>query len=253
MHPIRIVLVATQHPGNIGASARAMKTMGLGDLHLVAPRAFPDPEATARAAGAGDLLRAAAVHRSLEQALAGCRYVIGCTARSRTVPLPEMDPRQAAVRLRAEAAQGPVAVLFGRERTGLENRELQCCDAAVHIPAEPGFSSLNLAAAVQILAYELRCAALAKAGPAAAATPAAEPERGEPAAGREQFERFIDHLAATLEAIDFHKGRSPERVLQRLRRLFLRARPGLRELRILHGILADAERMAQSTGSGPRD
>lgn len=248
MHPIRIVLVGTQHPGNIGASARAMKTMGLSALHLVAPREFPAPEATARAAGADDLLAAACVHSSLERALAGCRYVLGCTARNRTVPLPELDPRQAAERLRAEAAQGPVAVLFGRERTGLENRELQCCDAAVHISAEPGFSSLNLAAAVQILAYELRRAARVEPG-----EPPAGLEPGEPPAGREQFERFIVHLAATLEAIDFHKGRSPDRVMQRLRRLFLRARPDLRELRVLHGILADAERMAELVRSGTRD
>lgn len=246
MSEIRIVLVGTQHPGNIGAAARAMKTMGLGDLHLVAPERYPDPEAVARAAGAGDILEAARVHVRLESALAGCRTVFGCTARRRSVALPELTPRQAAARLRAEAALGPVALLFGRERSGLDNDELQCCDAAVHIPTAPDYGSLNLAAAVQVLAYELRLAPEPAGGEGAGADagPAGEP------APREEMERFFAHLAETLEAIDFHKGRSPDRVLQRLRRLFLRARPDLRELRILHGILADAERMARLAGCG---
>lgn len=242
MSEIRIVLVGTQHPGNIGASARAMKTMGLGELHLVAPERHPDPEAVARAAGADDILDRARVHERLDSALAGCRLVLGCTARRRTVPLPEFDPRQAAVRLRDEAREGPVALLFGRERTGLENRELQCCDGAVHIPAAPEYGSLNLAAAVQVLAYELRLAEL-DAGDDRS-RPAPEEHGGEPAP-RERMERFFEHLAEALEAIDFHKGRPPHRVLQRLRRLFLRARPDERELGILHGILAEAERMAR--------
>ncbi len=246
MSEIRIVLVGTQHPGNIGSAARAMKTMGLDRLYLVAPERYPDPEAIALAAGADDLLTAAVVCDRLETAIAGCRLVLGCTARRRTVPLPELSARQAAVRLRAEAPSGPVALLFGRERTGLENRELHCCDAAVHIPADPAFASLNLAAAVQVLAYELRVADLRLAGLTDAdpeAEPAAVMDTVEPAP-REQLERFFGHLADTLDAIDFHKGRSPNRVMQRLRRLFIRARPDLRELRILHGILADAERMA---------
>ncbi len=164
MSEIRIVLVGTQHPGNIGSAARAMKTMGLDRLYLVAPERYPDPEAIALAAGADDLLTAAVVCDRLETAIAGCRLVLGCTARRRTVPLPELSARQAAVRLRAEAPSGPVALLFGRERTGLENRELHCCDAAVHIPADPAFASLNLAAAVQVLAYELRVADLRLTG-----------------------------------------------------------------------------------------
>jgi TrmH family RNA methyltransferase len=252
MADIRIVLVGTQHPGNIGSAARAMKTMGLTALHLVAPERFPDPEAVALSAGADDLLGGAQIHDDLASALVGCRLVLGCTARRRTVPLPELAPREAAERLQIESALGPVALLFGRERTGLENHELQCCDAAVHIPANPEFSSLNVASAVQILAYEIRMAGTGTPGLAASAEgPAPFEAQGEPAP-REQMERFFEHLAQALEAIDFHKGRSPDRVTQRLRRLFLRARPDMRELRILHGILAESERMARLARAAPR-
>ncbi len=139
---IRIVLVGTQHPGNIGSAARALKTMGLTGLHLVAPGRFPHPEADALAAGADDLLAAAPVHADLDAALAGCHYVLGTSARRRHIPLPELAPREAAQALLAAAARGPVALLFGRERTGLENHELQRCHASVGIPTNPDFSSL---------------------------------------------------------------------------------------------------------------
>ena len=161
---LRIVLVGTQHPGNIGSAARAMKTMGLSALHLVAPERFPDPEAVALAAGADDLLAAAPVHADLDAALAGCTFVLGTSARRRHVPLPELSPRDAARQLVEAAARGPVALLFGRERTGLENGELQRCHASVGIPTNPEFSSLNLAAAVQVLCYELRLALLETSG-----------------------------------------------------------------------------------------
>ena len=170
---LRIVLVGTQHPGNIGSAARAMKTMGLSALHLVAPERFPDPEANTLAAGADDLLAAAPVHADLDAALAGCHFVLGTSARRRHVPLPELGPREAAERLLDAAGQGPVALLFGRERTGLENAELQRCHFTVGIPTDPGFSSLNLAAAVQVLSYELRLAVLARAGNALASASAA--------------------------------------------------------------------------------
>ncbi len=240
---IRFVLVGTQHPGNIGSAARAMKTMGLGRLALVAPEQFPHPEAVALAAGADDLLAAAEVHPALEPALADCRLVLGCTARSRTVRLPEYSPREAAVRLRDAAGQGAVALLFGRERTGLTNEELQRCHAAVHIPANPAFSSLNLAAAVQVLAYELRLAALERDGAGAAVA-----ERAEPPATQAELEGLFAHLSQTLDDIDFHKGRAPEMVMQRLRRLFLRADLDQREVRILRGIFSEAQRMARLAG-----
>jgi tRNA (cytidine32/uridine32-2'-O)-methyltransferase len=238
---LRIVLVGTQHPGNIGSAARAMKTMGLRRLLLVSPEKFPHPEAFALAAGASDVLENAEVHPSLESALTGCRSVIATTARRRTVPMPELSPRDAARRLLDDAVQGEVALVFGRERTGLENEELQLCHASVCIPADPEYSSLNLAAAVQVLAYELRIAALAAQSQPATPLTASDPD--EAPATFEAMEGFFGHLADLLDDIDFHKGRSPEMVTQRLRRLFLRARPDQRELRILRGIFSDTQRL----------
>lgn len=238
---IRVVLVGTQHPGNIGSAARAMKTMGLSRLVLVAPERGPDRESVALAAGADDVLEAATVCEDLAAAVADCRLVLGCTARSRRVQLPELAPRDAAARIVGEAAAGgEAALVFGRERTGLDNRELQLCHAAVHIPADPGYSSLNLAAAVQVLAYEVRLAWLA------GADAASEAGAGDaPPAAHAQLEGFFAQLAETLEAIDFHKGRAPESALRKLRRLYLRARPSEAELRLLRGVLADAQRMAR--------
>ena len=247
---LRIVLVGTQHPGNIGSAARAMKTMGLSALHLVAPERFPDPEAVALAAGADDLLAAAPVHGELVDALAGCRLVIGTSARRRTVPLPEFSPREAARELVKAAAEGPVALLFGRERTGLENEELQRCHASVCIPTDPGFASLNLAAAVQVLAYELRLAVLDAAGgqlPVGRPVPA---EKAEPPATADELERLFEHLGQALDDIDFHKGRAPEMVMARLRRLYLRAGLDSREVKILRGILSEAQRMARLARGG---
>jgi tRNA (cytidine32/uridine32-2'-O)-methyltransferase len=219
-------------------------------------------EADARAAGARDILDAASLHATLADAIADCGLVLGCTARSRRVPLPEQVPREAAASALAEAAGGAeVAPVFGRERTGLENEELQLCHGAVHIPSDPDYGSLNLAAAVQVLAYELRMgwlagadAATRSAAPAAVApmppAPASD-ERGQPAA-HAQMEGFFAQLAETLDAIDFHKGRAPESAMRKLRRLFLRARPDVREVRLLRGILADAQRMARLAGKpGP--
>jgi len=234
---LRIVLVGTSHPGNIGAAARAMKTMGLSRLVLVAPEAFPHREASALAAGADDVLDAATVCATLEEAIADCRTVMGCTARSRRVQLPEHAPREAAPALVQSLAQGPAALLFGRERTGLTNEELQRCHGAVHIPANPDYSSLNIAAAVQVLCYELRLALLADAAPA--------PPPEETPATQGQLEGLFGHLDQALHDIDFHKGRDPAMVMQRLRRLYLRAAPDEREVRILRGILADAQRMAR--------
>lgn len=247
---IAIVLVGTQHPGNIGSAARAMKTMGLSDLRLVQPERFPDIQANAMAAGADDVLEHARVFERLEEAIADCRLVLGCTARRRGVPLPEYGPRDASALLLEGARAGPVALMFGRERTGLFNEELQRCQAAVHIPSNPEYSSLNLAQAVQVLSYELRMGHLfPQHVQAAASEPAASPlaailERGDALATQAQVERFFGHLDETLHDIDFHKGRSPDVVMQRLRRVFLRAALDERELRVLHGILADAQRMA---------
>ncbi|WP_228482178.1 RNA methyltransferase [Lysobacter sp. H21R4] len=243
---IRIVLVGTQHPGNIGSAARALKTMGLDRLVLVAPQRAPDVESFALAAGANDVLDRAVTFETLADAVADCRLVLGCTARSRRISLEELMPRAAAERAVAVAAQAEVALVFGRERTGLENHELQLCHAAIHIPANPDYSSLNLAAAVQVISYELRLALLAS--PEAHSPAPAVPAERNPPASHAQMEHFFAQLAETLDAIDFHKGRSPDSAMRKLRRLFLRVDLEERELRLLRGILADASRMAMLAG-----
>jgi tRNA (cytidine32/uridine32-2'-O)-methyltransferase len=242
---IRIVLVGTQHPGNIGSAARAMKTMGLHRLVLVAPERLPNAESDALAAGADDVVAAAVFHDELASALAGCRRVLGCTARSRRVALPELAPREAAVEIATVAGEGDVALVFGRERTGLTNEELHLCHQAVHIPANPGYSSLNLAAAVQVLSYEVRLALLDRADPVAPTDPG---EPRDPPASHEQLEGFYAQLGETLDAIDFHKGRTPDSAMRKLRRIFNRAALDERELRLLRGVLADAQRMARLAG-----
>jgi TrmH family RNA methyltransferase len=236
--PIRIVLVGTQHPGNIGSAARAMKTMGLSNLVLVAPKRYPDPEATALAAGALDILEQAQVVESLADALLGCTYVIGTSSRARSVALPELEPRQAAEQLIAKSSGKQVALLFGPERTGLENEDLQHCHACVLIPCNPEYASLNLASAVQVLSYEIR---LQRIQQHLITKPDAKPVEIE-IANHEQMERFFSHLAQFMDEVDFHKGKPPELVTQRLRRLFLRAEMDEREIKILRGLFSDAQR-----------
>jgi tRNA (cytidine32/uridine32-2'-O)-methyltransferase len=236
---IRFVLVRTSHPGNIGAAARAIRTMGFTRLVLVAPHAYPHAEATALAVGATDVLEGIIVVPTLIEAIADCTLALGCTARRRGVALAEFSPREAASRVQAAASQGEIAIVFGNERTGLENDEIKLCHAAVHIPSDPEFPSLNLAQAVQVVAYELRLAQLPSPSDSEA------PARSDPAASAEQMEYFFSHLAQTLDDIDFHKGRSPRTIMQRLRRLFLRSHMDEREVRILRGIFDDAQRMAR--------
>lgn len=261
--PLRIVLVGTQHPGNIGSAARAMKTMGLERLVLVDPQRFPHNDADMMAAGADDVLASATCVETLAEAVADCTLVLGCTARSRRVALDELPPRQAARRIVQATAQGAqVALVFGRERTGLTNEELQLCHLAVHIPANPEYSSLNLAAAVQVLAYEWRTAVLGAddhdgmqagaGGPGASRTPdatVADATAIADLASHAQMEGLFAQLADTLEAIDFHKGRAPQSAMRKLRRLFLRSALDPAEVRLLRGILADAQRMARLAGA----
>jgi len=237
---IRFVLVRTSHPGNIGSAARAIRTMGFERLELVAPARFPDTEANALAAGADDVLANAGIHDELIDSLAGSSLALGLSARRRGVNLPEISPREAATQVLAAVARGEqVALVFGNERTGLENEELARCHAMVRIPSVDDFSSLNLSQAVQVMAYELRVAMLGDAAQVSA------PVRDEPPADATQMEQFYQHLAKTLDDIEFHKGREPTTIMLRLRKLFQRAQPDERELRVLHGILADAQRMAQ--------
>lgn len=237
--PIRIVLVGTQHPGNIGSAARAMKTMGLSQLVLVAPQRYPDPEAIALAAGAEDVLNHARVVSTTAEALEGCTYVVGTSSRARSVALPEFTPRVAAEQLLVKSQQSPVALLFGPERTGLLNQDLQLCHACVLIPSNPEYPSLNLAAAVQILSYEIRLQSLHYL----AAEPKALGAAVEPPASFEQMERLFAHLIEFMDDVDFHKGKPAEMVIQRIRRLFLKANLDEREIKILRGLLSDAQRM----------
>ena len=247
---IRFVLVGTQHPGNIGAAARAMKTMGLARLVLVAPEKPLDEDAFRRSAGAEDVLGDAPVFASLAEAVADCRLVLGCTARARRVQLEELLPEVAGQRAVAKAGEpAEVAFVFGRERTGLTNEELQLCHAAVHIPSDPEFSSLNLAAAVQVLAYEVRMAAL-ESQPAVAAPVSVEPGQDEAPASHAQLEGMFGQLGDTLDQIDFHKGRAPESAMRKLRRLFMKAELSEQEVRLMRGILSDAQRMARLASEG---
>ncbi len=254
---VRIVLVRTSHAGNIGASARAMRTMGLRDLCLVAPQRPIDDSARALAAGALDLLDGARQVQTLDDAVADCARVYGCTARSRTVSLPQLSPRVAAQVILEEACSKTVALVFGNERTGLTNQELARCAAQVHIEADPTYPSLNLASAVQVLAYELRVAALglAESGRRSGAAPR-DDARTDPAlsqaATAEQFEGFAVHLEQALFAVDFFKGRVPDTLLRRLRRLCQRARMTSSEVALLRGILSDVERVATLSGVEPR-
>lgn len=237
---VRFVLVRTSHPGNIGSAARAIRTMGFRQLELVGPFRFPDPEANALAAGADDVLEQAGIHKELVDGLAGSSLALGLSARRRGVTLPELSPREAAARVLDAASRGQqVALVFGNERTGLENEELARCHAMVRIPSVDDFSSLNLAQAVQVMAYELRLAMLGDQ-PA----DAAPIEAGHQPADAALMEQFYRHLGQTLDDIEFHKGREPTTIMLRLRKLFQRAQPDERELRVLHGILADAQRMA---------
>jgi tRNA (cytidine32/uridine32-2'-O)-methyltransferase len=231
---LRVVLIETSHPGNIGAAARAMKVMGLSRLYLVRPHQFPCAEATARASGADDLLTRAVVCDSLEQALADCSLVLGASARLRSLPWPLSDARSAAQRAAAGAVAGQeVALVFGREHSGLSNEELQHCHYLLHIPANPDFSSLNLAAAVQVVSYELRMALLGD-------EPLA-PDEGDYASA-DELESFYAHLEQTLISVGFLDPDNPRQVMRRLRRLYNRARTERVELNILRGILTETQK-----------
>jgi len=235
---IRVVLINTTHPGNIGATARAMKVMGLSQLHLVTPKKFPDADATALASGADDLLQHARVHESLESALQDCGLVLGTSARMRSLAMPQLDARTAARQAIAELPRHEVAVLFGRERYGLTNEEMQRCNCLVHIDANPEYASLNLAQAVQVLSYEMRMAAISDQQQQPGITMDV-PDR-EPVDGL-QMDRFFQHLEQTLLDIRFLNPAQPKKLMMRLRRLFNRARPDQNEINILRGILTASQ------------
>jgi len=233
---VRIVMVNTSHPGNIGAAARAMKNMGLSELALVEPQNFPHADATARASGADDILQRAQVYDSLEAAIAGCTLVFGSSARLRSLPWPLSEPREMAEKIAVEAMRAPVAIVFGREHSGLTNDELELCNALVHIPCNEQFSSLNVAAAVQVLSYEINMASrqggVTQQGDSEVAT-------------ADELERLFEHLEQTLVDIDFLDPEKPRQLMRRLRRLYNRAIPEQTEVNILRGILTATQKQVQ--------
>jgi len=233
---IRIVLIETSHPGNIGSAARAMKTMGLKHLYLVAPKLFPHHKANEMASSAVDVLENAIVVNELDEAVADCNLVIGTSTRSRTIPWPILSPRQLAEQVRAESGAVQTAIVFGREQSGLTNEELHRCHAHVQIPANAEYSSLNLAAAVQVIAYELQVASLTESTPV---------KWDYPLATVKELEGFYAHLERVLTDLDFLN--PPRQLMARLRRLFSRSRLDMMEVNILRGILGAVEKAKNKT------
>jgi TrmH family RNA methyltransferase len=237
---IRIVLARVSHPGNIGAAARAMKTMGLDRLCLVAPERYPAAEATVMAAGADDVLAHAKVYADVRSAVADCGLVIGTTARSRHLPWRMLEPREAAAEIAQAATRSEVAVLFGAERSGLTNEELELCQLLLTIPVGSNYGSLNIAMAVQVVAYEILLA-----------TRQALPEgvRGGIAlASAIEMERFYEHFEQVLEEIGFRDRTGEGHLMARLRRFFNRAVPDQNEINILRGILTSVQGRRRRAG-----
>jgi tRNA (cytidine32/uridine32-2'-O)-methyltransferase len=231
---IRVVLVATSHPGNIGSTARAMKTMGLHALYLVTPKCFPDAKATELAAGADDVLEQAVVTNSLDDALRGCQLILSTSARPRDLSLPGLIPSSCADLVKSLPDDTRVAIVFGRERTGLTNEELLKSHYHIHIPSAPEYSSLNLSQAVQIIAYELRMKILS---PEATVS-----HRSDDLAHADEVERFYEHLQTVMIEIQFLKKVAPRRLMQRVRRLFNRVQLEQMEVSILRGMLSQVQK-----------
>jgi tRNA/rRNA methyltransferase len=231
LNNIRIVLCATSHPGNIGSAARAMKTMGFQHFYLVNPQHYPDPQATALAAGATDVLDGAIVTGTLSEALVGCAFAIGLSARKRNLSHEIVTPKEATEQALKIAQHQQVALVFGTEMSGLSNAELDCCQLLAMIPANPEYSSLNLAMAVQVMCYEMRMQALALH-----TKPEVKAEAVE-LANNEDLERFYSHLEETLVHIGYLNPAAPKKLFERLRRLYARARLEKEEINLLRGIL----------------
>jgi tRNA (cytidine32/uridine32-2'-O)-methyltransferase len=240
---VRIVLVDPNHPGNIGAAARAMKNMGLHELHLVRPKFFPNADATARAAGADDVLEAARVHEDLEAAIADCGLVVGTSARQRHLPFDLVEPRDCAAQIVQAGRSGAAAVVFGSERIGLTNAELARCNLLVTIPTDPHYSSLNLAMAVQVFAYELWLVGR----PGAPEIPA----RDVPLASAAEMARLYEHFEQVLDEIDFRDRTGGGHLMARIRRLFNRALLDQNENNILRGVLTAVQARRRTAGQPP--
>ncbi|EGR2423100.1 tRNA (cytosine(32)/uridine(32)-2'-O)-methyltransferase TrmJ [Vibrio cholerae] len=233
---VKVVLVGTTHSGNIGSAARAMKVMGLSQMVLVDPQCHVDAQAIALAAGASEIALNAQIYPTLEAAVADCGLVVGTSARSRTLEWPMLEPRECGEKLISEANQHSVAMVFGRERTGLTNEELQLCHYHVCVPANPEYSSLNLAMAVQMLSYEVRMAYLALQQSSQSSTLQEEYPR------HQELERFYAHLEQVIMQTEFISAQQPGQVMNKLRRMFTRARPEAQEINILRGILTSVQK-----------
>ncbi len=233
---VKVVLVGTTHSGNIGSAARAMKVMGLSQMVLVDPQCQVDAQAIALAAGASEIALNAQIYPTLEAAVADCGLVVGTSARSRTLEWPMLEPRECGEKLISEANQHSVAMVFGRERTGLTNDELQLCHYHVCVPANPEYSSLNLAMAVQLLSYEVRMAYLALQQSSQSSTLQEEYPR------HQELERFYAHLEQVIMQTEFISAQQPGQVMNQLRRMFTRARPEAQEINILRGILTSVQK-----------
>ncbi len=233
---VKVVLVGTTHSGNIGSAARAMKVMGLSQMVLVDPQCQVDAQAIALAAGASEIALNAQIYPRLEAAVADCGLVVGTSARSRTLEWPMLEPRECGEKLISEANQHSVAMVFGRERTGLTNDELQLCHYHVCVPANPEYSSLNLAMAVQLLSYEVRMAYLALQQSSQSSTLQEEYPR------HQELERFYAHLEQVIMQTEFISAQQPGQVMNKLRRMFTRARPEAQEINILRGILTSVQK-----------
>lgn len=235
---VRVIMVETSHSGNLGSAARAMKTMGLSRMVLVAPKCDVDEQAIAMASGAADVLEAAQVVESLGDAVSDCGFVVGSSARSRNLPWPLVDPREMAVQARHCPAGTNIALLLGRERSGLTNEELAHCHCHVNIPANPDYASLNVAAAVQLFSYELRMAAKVEQQD----SPKWGVEWDQPLATGEQLEGLFEHWQRVLVDIDFLDPANPRLLMSKLRRLILRAQPDEVETNILRGMLSHVDK-----------
>ncbi|HFG2014130.1 TPA: tRNA (cytosine(32)/uridine(32)-2'-O)-methyltransferase TrmJ [Vibrio cholerae] len=233
---VKVVLVGTTHSGNIGSAARAMKVMGLSQMVLVDPQCQVDAQAIALAAGASEIALNAQIYPTLEAAVADCGLVVGTSARSRTLEWPMLEPRECGEKLISEANQHSVAMVFGRERTGLTNDELQLCHYHVCVPANPEYSSLNLAMAVQLLSYEVRMAYLALQQSSQSSTLQEEYPR------HQELERFYAHLEQVIMQTEFISAQQPGQVMNKLRLMFTRARPEAQEINILRGILTSVQK-----------
>jgi len=240
LNNIRIVLIGTSHPGNIGAVARAMKNMCLSSLYLVQPKIFPSAEATSRASGADDVLARAHVCNDLEEALQDCCLVIGTSARSRTLSWPVLDARSCAARVYQESQSHPVAIVFGREHSGMTNEELELCHAQVKISGNPDYMSLNIAAAVQIIVYEILMAE--RAGVDSGDIVVADDDDEALLASADDMALFYQHLEEVMIQTDFLNPQRPKFLMRRLRRLYNRARPDKNEINILRGILTAVQK-----------